>query len=430
MFALRPRIMSRALALFVLLAGLPPRAVAQQSSQPGEARFTLPKLVSLALQDNQLLGSQDVRTASERLAATQARVWPGLGLDVSAGRRRVADLSGPRFELSLAQPLPITGRPGLRGRLLDLEADSWAVRRSASEVFVTLDVVRLAYEYAVNRRKAAFVESRQKRFDLIREYLSGRPFATPQRKAESHIVQNHLKILTSDAIQSQAGFKATFEKLKVYIPFTAGAYPEIEVPWLSGAKSLDEEPWLVKALANDPDLRLLRLGVTSSEIEQSLAEKDGLADPSVTASYDQAKAGDTEKNFGVGLSLALPSWNRNRSGIKSARQRVLAEKRLLEFEERRLKAEFPRAIVEYDAARQSAAKYPETTLRDVELQLKEAEEGFRKGQLDLLTFLELDNSAAETYDRVLDAQTDLAAKLSELFTATQERDAVTLLGSY
>lgn len=430
MVALRLRTMSRTLTLFAVLASLAPRTFAQQPSQTGDEKFTLPKLVGLALQNNQLLSSQDARTAGERHAAAQARVWPGPGLDFSAGRKREADLSGPRYEFSLAQPLPLTGKPGLRGRLLDLEADSWAVRRGASEILVTLDVVRLAYEYVVSRRKAAFVETRQKRFDLIREYLSGRPFATPQRKAESHIVQNRLKLLATDAIQSQAGFKTSFEKLKVYIPLAPGEYPDIEVPWLSGSKSLVEEEWLAKALEHDPDLRLQRLGMEGAEVERRLAAKDGLPDPSVTASIDQAKTGDTERNYGLGLSLALPAWNRNRSGVKSAEQKALAERRLLEFEERRLKAEFPRALVEYEAARRSASMYPETTLRDVESQLKEAEEGFRKGQLDLLTFLELDNSAAEAYGRVLDAQADLAGKLAEIFTATQERDAVTLLGSF
>ena len=75
-------------------------------------------------------------------------------------------------------------------------------------------------------------------------------------------------------------------------------------------------------------------------------------------------------------------------------------------------------------------KYPQAILPDLEAQLKEAEDGFRKGQLDLLTFLELDSSAAETYSRVLDAQVELTTKLAEIFASTQERDAVTLLGSY
>ncbi|MBI4376661.1 MAG: TolC family protein [Elusimicrobia bacterium] len=406
------------------------QAFAQQVPQPESERYTLAQLVGLAVQNTQLLGSQDARIEETRLAARQARVWPGMSVDFLTGRKREADLSGSRYELALAQPLPLTGKPGLRGELLDLESESWSVRRSASEVLVTLNVVQLAYEYAASRRKAAFVESRQKRFDLIREFLAGRPFATPQRKAESRIVQNRLKLLVSEAIQSQAGFKSSFEKLKVYIPLAPGKYPEVEVPWLSGAKSLDEKEWAARALDNNPDLRVQRLTVKSAELEKTLARRDGLPDPALVTSYDQAKAGDTEKNYGLGLSLALPSWNRNRSGIKSAEQRRLAEERLLAFEEQKLKAEFPRALVEYEAARQVALKYPQTILPDLEAQLKEAEEGFRKGQLDLLTFLELDSSAAETYGRVLDAQVELTAKLAEIFTSTQERDAVTLLGSY
>ena len=61
---------------------------------------------------------------------------------------------------------------------------------------------------------------------------------------------------------------------------------------------------------------------------------------------------------------------------------------------------------------------------------REAEEGFRKGQLDLLTFLEADGSAAETYARALDAQAELAAKAAELLSLTADRDALAKLASF
>ena len=406
------------------------QALAQQIPQPEREAYSLAQLVGLAIENNPRLGSQDARVEELRLAARQARAWSGLSLDFAAGRKREAGLSGARYDLALAQPLPLTGKPRLRGSLLDLESESWRVRRSASELSVTLDVVQLAYEYAANRKKAAFVENRQKRFDLIREYLSGRAFPTPQGKAESRIVQNRLNLLASEAIQSQAAFKTSFEKLKVFVPLAPGQYPEVEVPWLSGAKSLDEMQWSAGALDNNPGLRVQALALKSAELEKTLARREGLPDPSLAASYEQAKAGDTEKNYGLGLGLAFPSWNRNRSGIKSAEQRRLAEERLLAFEEQKLKADFARALVGYEAARQQVLKYPRTILPDLEAQLREAEEGFRKGQVDLLTFLELDGSAAETFVRVLDAQSDLAAKAAELMAAAGEQDALVRLGSF
>jgi len=420
----------RGLAICICSLTPAPRAFAQEVPPPANESYTLARLVELAVRNTALLGSQDARIEEARLAASQARAWPGLDLDLLAGRKTEGGSGGPRYGLALAQPLPLTGKPELRGSLLDLESRSRSVQRSAAELFITLDVVQLAYEYAANRGKAAFVEARQERFDLIREYVSGRAFPTPQRMAESRIVQNRLKLLSSEAIRSRAAFKTSFDKLRVYIPLASGEYPEVGVPWLSGAKELDEKELLPGVLQNEPGLRLQRLAVNRAELEKDLARKDALPDPALLASFERAKAGDTEKNFSLGFSLELPSWNRNRSGILSAEQRKLAEARLLAFEEQKLKAGLLRALTEYEAARQAALKYPQSVLPGLEAQLKEAEEGFRKGQLDLLTFLELDSSAAEVYDRVFDTQVELAARLAVILALTQERDAVNSLGAY
>ncbi|MBI3289462.1 MAG: hypothetical protein HYZ74_08090 [Elusimicrobia bacterium] len=69
-------------------------------------------------------------------------------------------------------------------------------------------------------------------------------------------------------------------------------------------------------------------------------------------------------------------------------------------------------------------------LSELEVQLKDADEGFRKGQVDLLTFLEVDGSASETYSRALDAQAQLAAKAAELLAVSNDRDALAKLASF
>lgn len=402
---------------------------AQPAAESAGPKHTLAELVGLALDHTQLLGVQDARVEEKRLSAAQARAWPGFSAEFLVGRKRTTDASGPRYELSASQSLSLTGKLGLRGGLLDLESESRQVHRIASEILVTLTVTQGAYEYAANRRKAAFAEKRRKRFEVIASYLAGRVFATPQRKAESRIVENRLKNVVADAIWSQAGFKASLEKLKVYVPLDSGKYPDVEVPWLSGTQNLNEKEWVDKALAKNPGLRVQRLIVKGTGLEKTLASREGLPDTAVVASYEQGKAAETEKNYGLGLSLAFPSWNRNRSGIRSAEQKKLAEERQLRYEEQKIKAELSRALVEYEAARQVVLKYPPEVMTELESQLQDADEGFRKGQVDLLTFLELDGSAAETYGLALDAQVDLAAKAAELLTLTADRDALTTLAS-
>lgn len=401
-----------------------------QEAAPAPARYTLSELVGLALNSTQLLGAQDARVDEKRLSAAQARIWSGPSAGFLAGRTKQAEVGGSRFELSLAQPIPFTGIPGLRGGILDLESESGRVQREAAEVIVTLTVAQGAYEYGASRRKAAFAEKRRKRFELVSSYLAGRVFPTPQRKAESRIVANRVKNLVAEAIQSEAGYKASLEKLKAYVPLDSGKYPDVEVPWLSGNRSLNEKEWLDRAIANNPDLRVRRLAVRGAGLEKTLASREGLPDTALVASYEKGQADIIGTDYGLGVSLAFPSWNRNRSGVKSAEKKKIAEERQLGFEEQRLKAELARALIEYEAARQTVLKYPQEMIAELDVQLLDADEGFRKGQLDLLTFLELDGSAAETFGRALDAQVELAAKAAELLAVTADKDALTKLASF
>lgn len=426
--------LSSGLALVLFEAGLAP-AAAQAAAPDGEAgssdrKYTLADLAGLALRHTQFLTAQDALVEEKRLSAAQARTWPGLSAGFLAGHTRQSAGSGSGYGLSLAQSLPLTGVPGLRGSLLDLESESRRVQRSGSEILVTLAVAQGAYEYVTNRRKAAFAGSRRNRFELIQSYLAGRVFATPQRKAESRIVENRLKNVVADALLSQAGSRASLEKLKVYVPLDPAKYPDIELPWLTGSQSLNEAEWLDKAHADNPGLRVQRLAVQAAGLEGKLASREGLPDTAIAVSFERGRADIIGTGYGLGLSLTFPSWNRNRYGVASAEARRLAEERRLGYEEGKTKAGLSRALVEYEAARQVVLKYPLELLGELEGQLQDADEGFRKGQVDLLTLLELDGSAAETFNRAQDAQAELASKAAELLAVAADRDALTRFGSF
>lgn len=400
------------------------------SNSPPKSVYSVPELVSLALKNNSILNSQIARSEGAHLAGKQERSWSGPSLEMSAGRRKDESTSGPLYEAALSQPLAVLGKKSLRGRLFDLESDSWEAQRAASETAIELDVIQLAIEYAVHRRLADFVEKRQNRFSLIKSYMKGRVFASPQKKAESHIVQNRLAILVSEALQAEADYKSFFEKLRVYVPLGSSPYPEIKVPWFTGKKALEAKEWIEKALQNNPGLRLKDLSVKNADIEKKLASLEKWPDPNLTASFEEGKATEKETNSSVGLSFEFPTWNGNRAGVKSAEKKRDAEEKLREFQEWQLRTEVPRALIEYDAIRLAVQKYPITHLEELETQLRETENGFRKGQVDLLTFLELDSTVSETFTQVLESQSIFMAKLAELFRLSGERDIVGRLESF
>lgn len=396
---------------------------------PADTKYTLKELVRLALKDARLLEAQDARVEGARLSAAQARSWPGVSAGVLVGRTKQAQEQASRYEFSLAQPIPLSGRPRLLGARLELESESLRLRRGASEVAITLAVAKGAYEYQANRRRAAFAEQRLKRFELVSSYLSGRLFATPQRRAESRIVANRVNNLVAEAIHSEAGYKASLEKLRAYVPLEQSRYPDFETPWLSGQQAFDGKTLTEGALSGNPEVRERRLAVQGAHLDKRLASLERLPDTSLVASFETGRQDLIGTDYGLGLSLAFPSWNGNRAGVGAAEQRRFAEERELGYAERRLKAEIGEALVDYEAARQTVLKYPHGALTELEAQLEDADEGFRKGQVDLLTFLELEGSVAETFALAYDAQVELAAKAAQLLNLTADPDALTKLGS-
>ncbi len=421
----------------LLLAGFASTSAGQDGSPvPGReaplegGQHALAELVEWALRHSELPISHRARVEERSYAANQARMWPNPSMDLSVGRRQESSSSGPLYELTLAQPLPLFGKQGLRGDILDLDSKTWRLRQAAAEVGIALDVIRLSYEYTLQRRKVDFLDARQRRLELVRSYLAGRVFASPQQQVQRRLVEQRLRRLASEGTRTRAALQALFERLKFYVAFNPGQYPEIEVPRLSGAGALDEEGWTSRVISGNPDLAIQKTSLRSAELERTLAAREAWPDLSVVAFYGEGTAAATERNVGAGLSLALPLWNRNQAGIKSAGQKAIAEDRLLALQRRRLRADLSRSFAEYEAARRVVAQNPPSLLSEMEAQLKETEREFRKGRVDLLTFLELESETAEAFNRFLDAQAGLAARIVDLLALSGEQNPLAGLHAF
>lgn len=399
-------------------------------SFPKVNRYTLKQLVEWAVEHNDWIVSQERREAERRFAAAQARKWPNPELNFIQGRRREATSSGPFYELAVVQPLPLFGKRGLRGDMLRMESEEWRFRAEAARIGVVLDVIRMTYEYVTARNTFEFLQNRQRRFELFRSYLVGRVFASPQRKAERHLVEQRLKHLTSEVVLAHSKLQAAFEDLQVYVDLKRDRYPDIEVPWLSGSKILKKQEEISKALARNFELAIQRVVLKKAEIRHRLASREVWPDFSLELVLEEGRSAELEHNVGGGFSLDFPLWDRNQNEIKSAQENVDAESRLLVFQERRLRTQVLKAIAEYEAIRKVVAQYPRSLIAKLTTQLQDMEREFRKGRVDLLTFLELDEEFADTAERVFAAQRDLVLKAVELLELTGERDPVTHLTSF
>lgn len=402
-----------------------------------QEKYALETLVDRALTQSELLKSSNLRTEEKRFAAQQAKAWqnPEVGLAVGRKQSSPADpaeptQSGLLYEGSISQPFFFPGKQKLRGEIGNLEAELAQVKASETELLVATDVVRLAYEYGINQRKKELAENRQKRFELIQSYLSSHVFASPQQKAERVIVERRVHNLATDALKFRAALKAAYEKLNLYVAWEKETTPKIDVPWMKGTGEIAKESLATLIRERNFDLLSQRLSVLSAEKENRLAKRQNLPDFALSGFYGQEKAGDTERKIGGGLTFAIPLLNQNRGGIKSTARKIEAENALLRFNEQQIQSQLGQLYAQYQVARESVTHYPEASLAILENQLREAEREFRKGRVNLITFLELDSEVGETYERTLEAQLTLLDKYLSLSFLAGERGFISRLSEF
>ena len=382
--------------------------------------YSVPELVERSLQRSDQIRSAQARMESLNFVADQAGAWSNPEVTFELGQKRVSSDQGLLLGIEASQPLSLFGKRSLRKEVARLESDQAKIQISQTRLEVVLNIVRLAYEYRSAKEKARFLEERNKRFELIRSYLSSHYFVSPQKKAEKELVENRLRSLTSELFLSQGQYHGTYNDLDLYAGFAESPPPDITAPWLKGRQPLNESEWVAKVREKNLSLAQEALSIQTAEKEKRLAQKDKWADFSLSAFYNEERAGQTERFIGGGLSMPLPLWNRNAAAVKSRGKEKEAGQYARTFIEHKLTAELKRLLSETEAARRVIAQYPETLLNDLEKQISTTEKEFRKGRIDLLTFLETEAEFSESYERALEAQTLYAAKIADLFTLSGE----------
>ena len=409
----------------------------------GFTQDEVPEKVSLAsLVDRALNRSESVKAAQlqieeKQFSAQQSRSWQNPEVSLSGGHKQASPQdhsepaqSGLLYEASISQPFFFPGKQKLRGDIGKLEAEAAKVKYSETEIMLVYDVIKLSYDYEINRRRKALAESRLHRFEVIQSYLSGHVFASPQQKAERLIVERRFNNLTADTLKSHAALKTAYEKLNLLVGWERVITPEIAVPWLQGKAGLDPSESLKSATTRNFNLASQRLLVRSAQKENRLAKWENFPDFVLFGSYAQEKAGDTERFLKGGISFSIPLLNQHRGDIRSTARKIEAENALLRFNEQQIQSQLAQLHTEYEIAREIVQRYPEASLGTLEKHLREIEQEFRKGRVSLITFIELDSEISQTYERTLEAQVSLLDKLMAISFLAGNRDFISRLSEF
>ncbi|WP_168210485.1 TolC family protein [Persicimonas caeni] len=395
----------------------------QRDEEPTGEPVTLTELFEFAEES-----APDIQQARERLGLGDAaiegaeRFQPfnpeiegefGVGLD---------DVGLSRAEITLTQRLEIAGERGLRidaarqqkeALQAELARARWDVHQQVHRLYRQglVDTDEVEIERDVLDFTQALFEVAEQRFE------AGEEPRTSVIVARAEVAQARQRLL-----QAQVRALRTRRDLGAVVGWTKQAAPQ-PTGEPEKAKPVPAKERLVeKAIAQDPQLAVLRARLEQARADLALEEREVWPAPLIGVGYERENLAstDVENKLRLVVGVPLPLWDRNQGEIAAAKTRTDILRQAIEDRKKVLGNLVVKQAASVQAAYGQTQIYQEEVLPALETQLDLLQEGFKLGELSLLDVM-------NARDRLLAVQRQYLAALDEYYAAVSELEA--LLGT-
>ena len=379
---------------------------------PEVNNYSLKALVNRALERSPEVKASQFHVEAQKAKVNQAGRWDDPSLELGSEKRE-EPLGNTQFtKVALSQNIPRPGRIGAREDAAARFAELSGVEQQTFELQLKGKILELIYLFRTTSEKAAHARERYDRFKTLETYLRSRPFVAPQKRAEAMIVKSKLMILHKELREQEARRQVSWNDLNLYLGFEQE--PKLSVPWYKTAPQFVLGDLIKKVQSNNPELRKQTLRLKAQESELRLAQYESWPGLTLTAGYADGTGTLPEKNYGLGVSFPLPVFNGNRGNIKVAEALKETENSRLRWTQEKIVADLKSIYEHYQAAAEAIADLSPDKISGQEKEMQDIDASFKRGQVDLITFLEADTQHTESLNAILEAQTHLVTKLTEL----------------
>lgn len=387
-----------------------------------ETSYKASDLISLAIKRNPELRALHLEAEASQANARQMGKWEDPILEIGADQKDQPGGITKFGRIGLSQTIPRPGRLGAKRDAAEAEAAIKNTTQEFSQTEYRAEVLKLIYRYKVAFEKSHHAKERYDRLKTVETFLRSRPFAAPQKRAEAVIVRSKLIVLQKELQELEASRVITWHELNLYLGLSAE--PSIEAPWYYEAPALNLADLEKKAETHSPELRRQTLQVSHSESESKLARYESWPGLSLKAGYADGTGYDPEKDYSLGVSFSLPLWNANRGAIQSAELKSSAEKERLSWARERVSQHLKSALEMYRAVSKSLKNLSPETIPAMERDMASIDSGFKKAQVDLITYLESDTQHAASLNAIFDNQNDFLNAFAQVLIIVGEAPQV------
>ena len=164
------------------------------------------------------------------------------------------------------------------------------------------------------------------------------------------------------------------------------------------------ETLMALARTNNFELRLRAVELAQQGFRVGLAKNERFPAISLGPMISEERAGDRERIIGVGVSLPLPLWNRNKGNIEAAVARQMQAEVSLNVTEREIQRKVVEAALTYETKLREMAKWRPDSVQHFREAAELADRHYRLGAVPISTYVELQKQYLEAVEGLLDTK--------------------------
>lgn len=401
-------------------------AAIAESAVPEPVRMNVREIVRDVLARNPELRFYEAELAAARGEHQTAGQWVNPELGTQVGQKRSTDANsvlqgeGVAWSVSVSQTFEWPGRLALRKSIAERQvamAENGIVQFRAA---LAARAQTLAFDLAVTRQLSEATLEAAERFLALQEIAIQRDPAGVAPLLETRILEANSITYRRRASAALRRTEEARNELNLLRGEPLSSQLQVSVDQLNFQPLTATEDLIASAWTNNFELRQRSLELEQQGFRVSLARNERY--PAVTLSpyFIQENSAGQDRFAGVGISLPLPLWNRNKSTIVTAAAREQQAQTALRITQQGVERRVMELTAIYETRLREMSHWSADSVQRFREAAAHADRHYRLGAVPISTYVEMQKQSLDALEALLETRREAmeAAQQLELTTGT------------
>lgn len=340
----------------------------------------------------------------------QAKILANPVLTYQGGSLKAGTESGRVTDLSLMQPIPWLGKRSSRIKSQEFLSNLSKLDTLETKLLLGHRVYLLTHRLAHQMEMEKYNKQRKERFSLIVKYLSTRPLASPRQSLEKDLIESQIRLVEKTMNELTSFKNGLLNELSLLTGITD---LEVKVDWAKLPAS-HPESFYSSNLSQGYRIKKMNENLRLSENRIDEARVEARPDIMVGVNYRQENVAPVNHFYHGQVAIVIPLVDRGQHSVQAARAQLRKDEAGMKVAQMDNASELIYSLEALKASNRGLELFPLGLLSKSSSRFSKAEEAFRKGQIDVMTFLQSDNQVHENINLVYNSRIEYLDSLSRL----------------